>query len=353
MCQPLARCYYDWLRVSEPADARSGATVPSPTGPSSSSAFDAFAGGAAAAAAAEVVLGVYCGTLDSRPASVAAAYPSLLLYSATNSLTLRFRTDGSVVGRGFRARLALVSPAGCGGRLERLARRGAGAILTSPGFGGAGTRYASALDCRWLVETAPGLLTRFELLVADLEYVQPPAAARSSAEAMLAWCTSNDLDRLEVRVPRLRASRCASSTTNQWDSVCRRTYKYCTSSTVVPYPAECCSCACRRFARSRWPATSSTARCSLRRAALSRSSRRSSSSSGASTRTARSLSYAFAATAAEPRRRLPPQHHRHLHRCARTLLISSRADDRTIRGRSVLIWLGARYNTVLCVYSTH
>ena len=43
-------------------------------------------------------------------------------------------------------------------------------------------------------------MTRFEVLTADFEYVQPPAAARSSADAMLVWCVSNDLDRLEVCV---------------------------------------------------------------------------------------------------------------------------------------------------------
>lgn len=187
-------CYYDWLRISEPADTRTSASVPALVGPSS--------GSGTAQSDSEVILGVYCGTRDARPASVAAAYPSLLLYSASNALTLRFHTDGSVVGRGFRARLALVSPPGCGGRLERLSRPGAGVLITSPGYApGTGARYASALDCRWLVDMAPGLMTRFELLAADLEYMQPPESARSSADALFAWCSSNDLDRLEVPCP--------------------------------------------------------------------------------------------------------------------------------------------------------
>jgi len=94
------------------------------------------------------VIGRYCGNTN---------LPTV--QSSSNSMTVRFVTDGSVSGRGFSATYRSDEMSDCGGALDVLAPSG---VLQSPGFDGNGT-YNVSEQCVWIINN--GRLTNSSIMI--------------------------------------------------------------------------------------------------------------------------------------------------------------------------------------------
>uniref|UniRef100_A0A5S6QUS0 Fibropellin-1 n=1 Tax=Trichuris muris TaxID=70415 RepID=A0A5S6QUS0_TRIMR len=87
---------------------------------------------------------------------------TLTFLSSTNRVTIRFRTDGDVHGRGFKLQWKTVSFS-CGGKLKALS---SGQTLSSPNYP---DDYPNGVECFWTIEATQGQLVSIKLKDVSLE----------------------------------------------------------------------------------------------------------------------------------------------------------------------------------------